>query len=546
MNMGRIKTLLGIFTCLALTVGVGFSSWMLPMEENISIKHDNAAPVAYIKTYDTDNETVKTTSYFTSLGGALDFAYNSSGKDEIYVIPKTSKVSDNDAIVLDSKFAKSGTYTIKSNDSLILPYADETITTIISQHPSLAYESGTRLNYVKVNSGLTIVNNGTISIGGVQNSGNGGNHYNGNTTDKYSEIHLSGTSKIINNSGSFLNCYGYISGDYTQPSNDESPAVNLTFKSGSTCNLLFTIVEHRGGQRFLGMSNSDSNIKSMLVKAVAGGADAKLTCFVFNRYFVDNLLDVYFEFDENSVLKGNGCLFADGNHHSAVITLLGNDDGALIKFGTNSKIEGWYSKTDKKTNLITYGSIVLNHLALNLELEKSSMTAKINISSKDVLLPISHYFSITCKTNSGSDNIVDTSSQGLKLLPGSSLLVEEGVALKVKNIAIYPNSFFYPDGINSIEVTKDTGANSRGVASIPYPIKEDAVLEIDGTLTASSLGGIYSKGQNANISITTKSVSSSELTDTKDAQVKIAFVITMNYKSAIYTTKMLQANEIVK
>lgn len=521
-------------------ISLGFANWIVDFSYEMKAKHTSAVSVAYVKEYKADGKTLDGTIYFTSLDGALNYAYNSAFKDEIYVLPKNTQVSDDDGVVIDGRFALSNCYTINSNDSLILPYSNETVTETISNHPSLGYESGSRRNLVKLKSNLTIKNEGTIIIGGVQNSGNGGNTLNGNTTDKYSEFHLSKNSKIINANGSRLKCYGYISGDL----DNGNPMGSVEFEGGSECDAFFTIVEHRGGQRYLGMSTTDDKMKSMLASAVFGGAKANLTCFVFNRYFVDNFLNVKFSFGYNSLLNGNGCLFADGSDHAAVVKLIGNTDAYLLNISEKSKIEGWYDKTSKKMKLESYGSFKLNSIGMNLELKQGSITAKVSISSEKVLLPIPYYYSITNRLNDEGKGTITATSQGFKLLPGSSLVVEDGVTLDAKEIAVYPNSFFYPDGKTSIEVEKDTSATSRGIGSSSYPLKQDAHFEVNGILSANSLGGYVSIDDSAKnsskLNIKNNSLSSAELTNTKDNSVKVLWK-TLNYKSAIYTTKTLNA-----
>ncbi|MCI7798044.1 MAG: hypothetical protein MR520_05690, partial [Mollicutes bacterium] len=96
----------------------------------------------------------------------------------------------------------------------------------------------------------------------------------------------------------------------------------------------------------------------------------------------------------------------------------------------------------------------------------------------------------------------------------------------------------------SIEVEKDTNATSRGIGSNSYPLKQDAYFEVNGILSANSLGGYVSidglAKDSSKLNIKNNSLSSAELTNTKDNSVKVLWK-TLNYKSAIYTTKTLNA-----
>lgn len=149
--------------------------------------------VCYIDKDTTENQ-------YTSIEVALAKAKSTSGSQTVYVKPG-----------LNSTIKIKRDCEIGAGDTLRLPYEGTTIHSFVngSGH-DVAYEHGTRTTYIEVSSGVTFTNNGTLTIGAIQNSGNGGTYPNGNAADKYTEIKLFGNSVLINNGT--IDCYGYISG----------------------------------------------------------------------------------------------------------------------------------------------------------------------------------------------------------------------------------------------------------------------------------------------------------------------------------------------
>lgn len=388
---------------------------------------------------------------------------------------------------------------IGAGDTLCLPYEGTTFHSYVggTRQPEAYQTVANRQTYVVLDEGKTLTNNGTLTIGAVQSSGNGGTYPNGNPTGKYAEINLSSNARLLNNGT--INCWGYISGNGTKNN-------SVISTDGSVVNMPFIVIEHRGGSRYTGMAGKDRDEVQNVVNSsisLAGNktGQGKPVCFVFNRWYLNCFMNVKFDFSTNAKLIGKAVLYADGEHNATDIKLISND--GLVQLKSGGHVSGYFNSGTDKCEINTYGSWNLGNFAVYFEMVKAKIVhLKINISSQNVFLPISHYFKITLNPLEGGEAAtVDALGQSFKLLPGSNLIVKSGVTLKTKEIAIYDESSFYPGG-TAIERPED-------VASSPYPQLDSATFDNFGTITANAIGGII-KNHSGTITSTSNSVVSYE------------------------------------
>lgn len=450
--------------------------------------------------------------YYPSIEKALKVAENTTGSQTVYVIPGANPTIQSNC-------------TIASGDSLILPYADDGTThtyhDYLSQSPTLAYKSGTLVTKVTIADGFTLTNNGTLTIGAIQNSGSGGNLYSGNATKSYTEIFLEGAAKVVN--AGTMNAYGYIASD---PANTTASVV---MNSGSKTYAPFTVMEHRGGQIFTGMSSS--NVTALLASAVLGGATADLTCFPFNRMFVDCFLDVNYSFAKGSYLYGLAALYADSQTNTTNMNLIGDSSSFLFNLSSNAIFTGRFVTAEEKHKVETFGSFALQSMSLDLAVSSGGISGKIKLSSGDVLLPVSHYYDFTLSPfEDGAAAKVNTTAQGIKLLPGSRVEIGANVTLNASSIAVYRNDDLYPNG----KYIADTS-----IGTSFYPSKNDAQFVVNGILQATNCGGFVStEGSGAQTVISSSTtVNSPEIVSTEPASVTISIVNkTINYRKPAYST----------
>lgn len=456
---------------LSFCVGTGKSAWLIAASSkeytNAQLTQGNVEGdkvVCYI-----DKDTTK--NQYTSIEVALAKAKSTSGSQTVYVKPG-----------LNSTIKIKRDCEIGAGDTLCLPYEGTTIHSFVNGGGhDVAYEHGTRTTYIEVSSGVTFTNNGTLTIGAIQNSGNGGTYPNGNAADKYTEMKLLGKAILINNGT--INCYGYISGNNTFS--------KIVSNENSVVNRPFTVIEHRGGSRLAGMAGKDKNeIQNIVNSSLNIGYDqgkmgiANPVCFVFNRWYLDGFINIDFDFRYGSSLVGKAALFADKENNETDRKIISTD--GLIQLGQNAIFSGHYKTSTKKCKIDTHGSWKLGNIDVSfaIQKEKYGITAlvKIKIPSSNVFLPVPYYFDISALPfEDGSPAVIDATGQSFKLLPGASLLVQKGVTLNGNQIAIYSQDYLYPNGV-SIEAG-DIGC------PIQYPNLEDSILKNYGIINGSAIGG---------------------------------------------------------
>ena len=494
---------------LSFCVGTGKAAWLITSSSkdysNAQLAQGNVEGdkvVCYIDKDTSENQ-------YTSIEVALAKAKSTSGSQTVYV-----KLGLNSTIKIRRDCE------IGSGDTLCLPYEGTTIHSYVNGGGhDVAYEHGTRTTYIEVSSGVNFTNNGTLTIGAIQNSGNGGTSPNGNAADKYTEIKLLGNSRLINNGA--IDCYGYISGNGTSS--------KIVCNPNSTVNRPFTVIEHRGGSRFAGRAGKDkSEIESVVNSSVSTSGNkqgtGKPVCFVFNRWYMDGFLNLNFEFAFGAKLIGKAALFADGENNATDMKIIDSD--GLMQLSSNSFLSGRFDSKTKKINLNSYGSWKLGNLDVSFAIKKTkkvifTITAwiKIKIPSSSVFLPIPYYFNVTLNPfKNGQSAIVDATSQSFKLMPGSSLTVKQNVTLNGNKIAIYGQNDLYPNG-ESVE-TGDLGSSK-------YPNLQDAVLKNYGNINSSALGGNI-QNYNGTITSSLNSVESKEAHDFASNSITIKFVISQS------------------
>ena len=305
-------------------------------------------------------------------------------------------------------------------------------------------------NIVKVADGVTLTNNGTITVSAVVSGGAAQKMYNAVASDIHAKIILGANAKLHNaTASSVINCYGFID-EETENNGSQIWVEKGTFLS------LFTVVEHRGGSTFLGMTGVDGDTLSnhiSVVKPVNISKDpynAEVDCFPFNRFFVQAATSTL-RIEAEAQLNGYVDLYADEVHNETTIKLLGKDSSSIVQLNNKAVAEAkfHYNSSNPVTSYVDldiYGDAKINPLVLSLAIEKEKsavgITAvgriEVNMSTRAALFPISYNWDISFnKYESGKAASVDATGQGMKVLPGGKLTIGEGVTMEAKSIAVY-------------------------------------------------------------------------------------------------------------
>lgn len=487
-----------------------------------------------------------TNKQYTTIEMALKEA--NSG-ETIYVIPNPNGVSIYNDCVIKEGVTLNLPYSI-TYDSSTNTYSNPiSFASTSGGVTTLSYNDNSRKSVLYLEEGVTLTNNGTLYVGGIQSGGNGGSYYSGHTQGSFSEINVKKNATIVSNGT--ITSYGYISG--VTETNGETGEIystsNLIFSKTSLTEIPFIVVEHRGGTVFMGMAGENPDaITSLIMKLLNGDeqtyVEADLQTAPFNRFLLHNFLNVNYTFYSGAKVIAKADLYADNQNNKADVKLVGsNDNSYFISLADNACIKGWLNNDISKNSINFYGSFTLNSMSLSLYVYKTKfiITVKgyINLSTSQIHFPIPHYFDISLnRFLDGNEAVVDLTNQNIKLLPGSNLIINENVTVNANSIIVYENGDFYKDG--AYYITGNVGC------SFPYPQAEDANLICNGYLFADELGGhIKSTKVSANPLINIKSknsVSSNEIYSTTDTTLTISGIDVQTYSAANYISITHTAN----
>ena len=467
--------------------------------------------------------------YYATVDGALATA-NESNSGIVQVLPLQNGVDKGKA-----KIAKTISIVeeIKSGVTLSLPYeedgndADEYVfVTDLSEYRTSAYGKNAFLkNQIFIADNHTLTNAGIINIAGEISGGasmnydSSGKYANSVTAGNHAQINLGANAKLI--STGEVNCFGFI--------NEESKNNGSEFvvESGKAM-VLFTIVEYRGGSTYFGMIDPEnSKVNSAIASAAVSGMSGNgkytpdsLQTSPINRFYIESVT-AKTTVKYGAEMVGHAVLFADGENHKTTVNLINKTDGIIALTKAGGSVTYKYDYSTHKTDLDVYGDMTLNPLKLQLSITKSqsSITTTITITlttgktgdTDGVFFPVSDYFDISLNAVNGSAT-VDATNQKVKLLPGATLTIGDGVTVNANEIAVYANNNLFKNGVDK-----------------HYTTNTPAQLIVKGTLNVNDIGGeIKVGGNNAKLviknetSVISKEISSTETGKSTTITVLIA------------------------
>ena len=451
--------------------------------------------------------------------------------------------------------------------------------------------------------GSTLTNYGTIIIDAVVTGGAGGAPYNSIVFGDYSKMTLDSNSKIINTGT--INCYGFIdeetptdyNPDLVISDKENINNVQLDMQSG-TLNTIFTIVEHRGGNMFMGMVNPDADELMKKAKWKADGQPDEpepyspaLTTFAFHRFFIQSV-SVNTMISGTASVSGEVTLYANDGPNQTVLQFMGNSaKNPIFAIASNSYATLKYTHakednaTSRKMDIDVYGDASVNPMSISLKINKimtaAALEAKlgslwgvanlilgvkdylhiviaVEMNSNSSLLPISHYYDLAFHKNGSTAATVDMTQQGIKILPGGSVLIDEGVTVNASKIAVYKNNYllnglpYATEKANisaispTIPTTSPADGKDTGIAQgEPYPDSFNNVggkLTIGGTLNVVNLGGkVIADSNNAILIISgAHSVVSKELLASYKETLNLGIagytIHSQNYNASCFST----------
>ena len=366
-----------------------------------------------------------------------------------------AQANSQDKITLASDGKITGTYTIPSGVTLLIPF-DEAKTLYTNKPDSVnGYTKPSLFRKLTMASGSSITVDGAISVGGMHcpTMGNLG------PSGPYGQIDMAAGSAITLNSGANLYAWGFITGDG-----------QITATPDATVYEYFQVKDWRGGTATSGMLKNKEKV------------------FPLSQYYVQNIeaaLTIQAGAAERTYISISvKVLFVD-TVKTATIDFIGSTN-SLFRLGNGGRLT---KKYDPKTDRMTYtttGSASLDSLTLGI--------SGYNIDSKDYVLPVNSNMTLNILSGSVAMNC------DAALLPGAQINIAKDAEL---NIVSGKSLYVYDYNIETGEWGPYCINNKEFVPVLYSPTKTgtrtltDAKIDVNGTLTAA--GSVYTTQSGANI-----------------------------------------------
>lgn len=456
-----------IFTFLSTFFNLGFGSWIVknwrsqdyfkaPLDKKIVCKIGDTC--------------------YTNIGKAIETSVDG---DVIQVIPGNTDRNNSQYTITTANKNKS--LTIPKGVTLNIPY-ELGVENKKSPKGALATHAlDKRATYCKssviLGDGITLINNGTIEIGGVIGAGNGGEP-SGCTAGNYSELILGKGSRLENHNT--INLYGYIG-------EKEKGTSQLTLNPFEGLNGVSPTL-------YMPMYWYDFGGGSAL-KAIYGQIDTKY-CLPIDDFYFENIGVKTRIYGGSNVVSWVN-LYAAKNNGEYDLKIVGSDSDGIITLPASSYLDSDYDESTFVNKLHFYGDASFN--ALTIDVEKAikdtagSIAWKIaesvggvpsKVTSMDGYFPVSYHFDISLdKLPNKQSAVFDGSSNRYKFLNGSSLKICQGAELSVQELIAYKGDDIY----------SGRGTHAKSLTKSKKPLIP-ASINILGSLTGNVIAGKIDSG----------------------------------------------------
>lgn len=462
MKKRKIIVLISIAFIGISTSFIGVSDWLLG---NGNSKQYEKAPDSRIAVCKINS------TYFTDIGKAIE---TSKSGDIIEVFPgNTDRYNSNYTISTDNS---SKTLVIPQGVTLSIPYELGKANNKQADGNTNVHALGNRAQYCKssviIDDGITLINQGTIEIGGLIGAGAGGVP-SGCTAGNYSELIL-GKDSILENHNT-INLYGYLG----EKIDDNSSFIMKPSLSNvkPTLNMPMYWYDFGGGSALKAIYDSIGQSKCLPLD---------------DFYFENNAVKTTIYGGSDVISRVN--LYASKMNGQYDLKLIGSDTSSIIDLPLGSYLETNYKEETLINDLHFYGNVNLN--AMNIDIEKAIkdiagkagwLAAQIvgvpsKVTTDDGYFPLSYHFNITLdKTSDQEVAYYNATSNSYKLLNGSSLKIQKGVELSCKELIAYKGDDIY--------TSRGTHASSLKKSKTPLTA---ANVQINGKLIAEKIAGHFS------------------------------------------------------
>ena len=390
----------------------------------------------------------------TARFGSKDLAlFETGGRqfDDLNDAVAHAQATGQDKITLASDGKITGTYTIPSGVTLLIPFDKDG--TVYREKPTAIHETPEAKSFrtltMASGSSITLASGAALSVGGQYFAAHGGSA--GKMVGPYGHIKMESGSAITVQDGASLYAWGFISG-----------SGSVTVEKGGSVYEWYQILDFRGGVESSQMHNK---------------------VFPFNQYAVQNI-EVPLTVHAGASETVYTALYALRSINPTSISFIG--DKGLFKLISGSLTKAYDGSTDRMIYTIN-GVAELNTLSLKL--------ATIKVNSSSYVLPLTNNMTVDLKSGSKL-----TVNQTAALLPGVEVSIAKNAELTVasgKSMYIY----------DMVEWGKYCGNGNSSSTFIPVVYApgrkdtraslEDVKVDVNGKLTA--IGSIYTTNSGANI-----------------------------------------------
>ncbi len=403
-------------------------------------------------------------STITHLYGDLNEAVNSAATS-----------TSNTLVLANDATLPAGDYTIPAGVTLLIPFDDANTlyTTEAVSVDAKSYIAPTAYRTLTMAEGANITINGSVSLSAKHGNTNGSRLNGGSPHDKVSFVKMNEGSTITVNDGGVLYTYGFITGNGS-----------VTANSGSTVYENFQIMDFRGGNQTTQMDNG---------------------VFPVSQYYVQNI-EVPLTLKSGATEYSYTSVNMSSSTFGTSVAFISNEN-AMFNL-TSGEVVKRYDGTRDRLMIESKGDMLMS--PINMDLGTSTL------NSSKYILPVNGNITVEAKTGSV------TLSQNIAMLPGSEIIVREGVTCKLNNgvkVFVYDKDEWgnYVGATDQyfLPVTNAPGRTYTRTADADIV---DAKVQLDGYMDA-SLGYIYTTAGGANVFSTgTGKIDMLAGTDTKTYQ----------------------------
>lgn len=446
---------------------IGYGSWIIysptSKKEGFSLPKTSDRKVCYIGN-----------DYYTSIGRAIE---ESKSGDTIVVIPGNKSKSNKNYVITPTKPGNIADkkLEIPSGVTLSIPYEEGKTNTKKPQDTGLgkgctinSKDNSGNLTYltssVWLDDSITLVNNGTIEIGGVLGSYSGSNPT-GGTSGNFAALFL-GNKSVLENKGT-LNVYGLL-GETTKDNNSQLVCEPSSDNAKSYLYLPFYWYDYCGGSA---------------LKAIYDQIDSK-KCLPVDDFFFNNITPEA-TFKKGTVVTSWVNLNAASNNGEYDLTVIDDSGVGILTLQDGGYINCNYDEDTLVSNLDLYGKVSINEFKIDVEKAiregasglawtlASAMGVPSKVTSTSGYFPISYHWNISMNQNEAGTGTFDGGNGRFKLLNGSKLKVGKGASFSFSELVGYNGEDYY------------TGRGTHAVAlrKSKNPNREPASVIVNGNLS---------------------------------------------------------------